>query len=613
MANWKDLLKTATIEQCLERARSGRDTRIKYVLGKGGFDPAKPLTDQCDCSGFIAWSIGIPREFPPLSNRWMDTDAYWSGGGSAANAAGFPLLHTVAPAESEAGDLIVYPDRNGKQGHIGIISGTDENGQLKIIHCSKGNWNNFGDATRETGPNVWDIQSKTRIMRLDFDALRRYAGIGNGAGAPVVDPDTAPAETSLRHSLLANDSALRLVAAGTLTLARTGNLVSGIASVQQAMNILAHDHGEYAIDLGPNEANAGIFGPRTEKVLKALQNDLNLPGTGELDAATLAGLDELLMKAAENVTPDSDTGEVESDTVSQPIDVTAGPLEFTLQKEGSKWFATAQGVRFYVGNRVPYEGRIGLMNTRDTSSAAYDPEKYSATFGPWAYFINPTAKAESEGHFNRLNTYDSAGFTFGFLQFAAHVPDGDFVKFFRALLELPEKAAYFPELQLHDGRIVQTTSSGLIRLETADSSDLLKRYLNPSGSDVEQREVLSSARFIHWSASSPAHRETQVKIGIETIRQKLRVAQQKMGVLDGRSDKVCFVVADILHQGRGKYVTMKAIIQNNNDAAAYGKLLQIGAASYPERIQTIRAEVQRLEAAGKLGNRKYQAATNELV
>jgi len=288
------------------------------------------------------------------------------------------------------------------------------------------------------------------------------------------------------------------------------------------------------------------------------------------------------------------------------------PLVFEIARDGNAWFASTQGERFYVGNRVPYEGRLGLMNSRDNSSPVYDPAEYSQTFDHWAHFIYPTAKAESRARFNCLNSYDRAGFTFGFLQFAAHVADGDFVKFFRALLQLDEHTAYFPDLALQDGRIVQPTANGVVRLETAASSDALKRYLNPSGGEVENREVLSAARFVHWCAHSKAHRDTQVRVGIDTIREKLRTAHRKIN-LDGRSDKVCFVVVDILHQGRGTYDAMKQIIQNNNDAVAYQRLLTIGAAKYPERIETIRAEVARLETAGHFGAKKYSAATNDLV
>lgn len=608
MSNWKDLLKDASIERSLQRAHTGLEETTTYVLGQGGFDPTKMLTKKCDCSGFIAWAIGIPREFPPGSNRWLDTDAYWSGGGVAAKAAGFPLLQNVAAADAEPGDLIVYPDQGGKQGHIGIISGMDNHGELKVIHCSKGNFKKFGDATRETDSAVWKIQAKTRFMRIDFDAMRRYAGITGEI--PVIDVPDVVAGGALDHSLLATDATLQLVSKGKLELTSTGKRVSGIAAVQQAMNILAREREGYAIDLGVNEANIGIFGPRTEAALKTLQADLSLPQTGALDAATLLGMDELLVKASEKIVPE-DTSAIELPS-SPATAIGNQPLVFDLTREGASWFASTQGERFFVGNRATFQGRVGLMNLRDQSSPLYDPAEYTNTFGHWSHFIAPTVKAESRGHFNCLNTYDRAGFTFGFLQFAAHVADGDFVKFFRALLQLDERPAYFPDLELRDGRIVQPTANGVVRLETATSSDALKRYLNPSGGEVENREVLSAARFVHWCSHSKAHREVQVKVGVDTVRQKLRTAHNKIN-LEGRSDKVCFVVMDILHQGRGTFNAMKQIIQNNNDAVAFGKLLTIGASSFPERIETIRAEVARLEAAGHFGTRKYSGASNDLV
>jgi hypothetical protein len=329
-----------------------------------------------------------------------------------------------------------------------------------------------------------------------------------------------------------------------------------------------------------------------------------------VDAETLSVLDQRLSEhSAEEPADHADPPIDATGTVSTtPLPATS--LVFTLEREGSAWFASTLGERFYVGNRVPYQGRVGLMNSKDKSGAVYEAETYFSDYGFWAWFIYPTAVAESKRRFNCLNTYDSAGFTFGFLQYAAHVPDGDFVKFFRGLLELDERVNYFPELELQNGRIVQPTSSGVIKLETALSSEPLKRYLNPSGGEVEDREVLSSAKFIHWSAHSEKHRNVQVKIGVQTAKGKLLAAQKKVP-LDGRSDKVCFVVFDILHQGRGTYQAMRQIIENNNDAAAYEKLLLIGATSYKERIDTIRAEVAKLEAAGKMGSKRYVAAEND--
>jgi peptidoglycan hydrolase-like protein with peptidoglycan-binding domain len=614
MSNWQALLKTATKEQELLRARTALGLETVYDLGGGGFDPTQPLTKRCDCSGFVAWAIGIPREFPPRSERWLDTDAYWSGGGAAAKAAGFPLFLHVESADAQSGDLIVYPDRpGGGQGHIGIISEVGADGGFKIIHCSRGNWKSLGDAICETDPHVWEIEPKTRIMRIDFSAMRRYCGITGTTDGPELE---APAETAvpsaLHHPLLAAQPTLQLVAAGKLKLTRTGKAVSGIGAVQQAMNILARNAPAYHIDLGPNEANSGIFGPKTEQALKALQSDSNLPKSGVLDADTLLVLDKRLIEHAAEEPAEHEEVPIDSTGSVSTSPLPATSLVFKLEREGGAWFASTLGERFYVGNRVPYQGRVGLMNSKDKTSPVYDPKTYVADYGDWAWFIYPTAVAESKRRFNCLNSYDSAGFTFGFLQFAAHVPDGDFVKYFRGLLELDERVTYFPELELQHGRIVQPTSSGVLQLETAKSTEPLKRYLNPSGGEVEDREVLSAAKFIHWSAHSEKHRNVQVKIGVQTVKGKLFAAQKKVP-LEGRSDKVCLVVMDILHQGRGTYQAMRQIVQNNNDAAAYEKLLSIGATRYKERVATIRAEVTKLEAMGHIGIKHYVAAENEFT
>jgi hypothetical protein len=616
MSDWKELLRTADKSRTLTRARSGLGLKTIYDLGEGGFDPTKPLTKLCDCSGFIAWAIGIPREFPPRTDRWMDTDAYWGGGGAAAKAAGFPLLTRVEVSEAVAGDLMVYPDSpGGGEGHMGIISSTDADG-LKVIHCSRGNWRGpKHDAVQETDARVFTSNSRTRVMRIDYDAMRRYAGVAghdDEVGQPHEGGDTGEVVTpnALHHPLLAAQPTLQLVVTGQLKLRRTGSAVSGIGSVQQAMNILAREHGRYAIDLGPNEANSGIFGRHTEDALKALQADSGLPETGALDAPTLLALDALLVRHSE----------LDVDGGGQPADVEAAPagaaaaqaLIFELSHEGSRWFATTGGERFYVGTRVRYGQRWGLMNASDNSGAVYDPAANADQYGHWAYFIAPTASGESEGRFKCINTYDSAGFTYGFLQFAAHVADGDFVKFFRALLGLDERTLYFPELELSGGRIVRRTSSGLLPLETAASSEALMHYLNPSSGEVEDREVLSSAKFIHWGEHSAAQRAVQVRVGIQTAKEKVQAASRHMR-LDGRSDKVCLVVMDILHQGRGTYDVMANIVNNNNDAEAYTKLLTVGGANYAPRIATIRRRVAEMEAAGLLGRKRYVAASNDFV
>ena len=168
---WKDVLQTASKEQTLQRANSVLGKNIVYKLGKGGFDPSKPMTPSCDCSGFIAWAVGIPRELPPGSNKWLSTDSYWAGGKPVKSG----LFTQLPVGQAEPGDLLVYPDSNGHQGHIGIVTQVDHATPTYVIHCSLGNYNNYHDAVRITGPGVFlSGNHPTRLMRIDYDALKTF-------------------------------------------------------------------------------------------------------------------------------------------------------------------------------------------------------------------------------------------------------------------------------------------------------------------------------------------------------------------------------------------------------------------------------------------------------
>jgi len=171
MAKWKDLLQTASREQTLARAQSALGLKTIYKLGKGGFDPAKAMSPSCDCSGFVAWAIGIPRELPPKSDKWLDTDAYYAGGKPVRAG----LFSEVAIIDAEPGDLLVYPDKGGSQGHIGIVTQVDLSAPTYVIHCSSGNYKNYKDAIRTTGPGVFLAgNNPTRAMRVNYDALKKF-------------------------------------------------------------------------------------------------------------------------------------------------------------------------------------------------------------------------------------------------------------------------------------------------------------------------------------------------------------------------------------------------------------------------------------------------------
>ena len=282
-------------------------------------------------------------------------------------------------------------------------------------------------------------------------------------------------------------------------------------------------------------------------------------------------------------------------------------VNFSLE-QGNKYFGEIDGSRFFIGSRVPYEGGKGLMNVGGTPAQKYDRAFFRPIHGFWADFIHPTAMAEG-ALFHTLNTYDRAHFTFTFLQYAAHVPNGDFVVYLRALLKLPLAPEYFPDLILNNNRVCRITDDGILALESDTSTSLLLDYLNPSIREIEDTEVIQAAKFIHWTQNDPSHRETQLEIGIAHFKEKMAKYATQYG-LDEADDSVCLVVADIRHQGRAKSVEIMSALQASSPLEA---LLKIGEPKYHARLLALRREINKLTAEGILGVHKYSTETGDFV
>jgi hypothetical protein len=282
-------------------------------------------------------------------------------------------------------------------------------------------------------------------------------------------------------------------------------------------------------------------------------------------------------------------------------------VEFTLE-QGNKYFGKIDGNRFFIGKRVSFDGGKGLMNIIGTPAQRYKREEFREAHGFWADFIHPTAMAEG-ALYHTLNTYDRARFTFTFLQYAAHVPNGDFVVFFRELLKLPLATEYFPDLTLVNNRISRVTDHGTVPLESDSSTSGLMDFLNPSRSQVEDNEVIQAAKFVHWSQNDPLHRQTQIDTGIKHFKQKM-VNYANTFDLDGALDTVCLVIADIRHQGRAKNVVIANAL---NSSKPLDSLLSIGAQSFSERIATLKREIKKLTDEGTLGTHKYSLAEKDFI
>ena len=282
-------------------------------------------------------------------------------------------------------------------------------------------------------------------------------------------------------------------------------------------------------------------------------------------------------------------------------------VSFSLE-EGSKYFGRIDGSRFYIGSRVPYQGGKGLANLRGTGPQKYNRAQFRDQYGFWADFIHPTAMAEG-ALFHTLNTYDRAFFTFSFLQFAAHVPNGDFVVYLRALLKLPLAADYFPDLVLVGERICRVTDNGPVPLESDTSTAGLCDYLNPTTAEIEDTEVIQAAKFVHWALNDPLNRQAQIDVGVAHFRRNMAQYATRYN-LDGAAAPICLVVADIRHQGRAK---SPAIISALASPKPLEALLSLGATMYAERIKTLRREISALMADGTFGKLKYSAANGAFV
>lgn len=151
-----------TRSEVLARARSAIGQGCVYALGKGGMHPASPTPWPsglpnlgCDCSGFVAWCLGVSRmlskDHPHYEfGGWFETTAVFRDARSP-----FGFVNEVLWTLAKPGDILVWGDANGHQGHIGIVSQVGTDGPTHAIHCSSGNWKRAGDAVQETDVGVF--------------------------------------------------------------------------------------------------------------------------------------------------------------------------------------------------------------------------------------------------------------------------------------------------------------------------------------------------------------------------------------------------------------------------------------------------------------------------
>ena len=117
----------------------------------------------CDCSGFVAWALGLPRTPAPLlNNGWINTDSMHQDATHGQTM--FKRLERALP-----GALLVYPKPGSSHpGHVAIVSAVDAQGRAtQMIHCAAENYlieaaaGAVRNAIAETGTEVFDANPAT--------------------------------------------------------------------------------------------------------------------------------------------------------------------------------------------------------------------------------------------------------------------------------------------------------------------------------------------------------------------------------------------------------------------------------------------------------------------
>lgn len=163
----------------IDRARTALGLKIQYKLGKGGVKPelSTPAPQgQCDCSGYVAWCLGISRVmkdpfYKAANDGWFETTAIYK---DILSSAGI-FAEVSAPVP---GCIAVYGDHGGNQGHIGIVTQVKNNKVQRVIHCSSSAWKNTGDAIAEN-----NLAALTNNPNVRFGWFSRYSEVPLAAPA----------------------------------------------------------------------------------------------------------------------------------------------------------------------------------------------------------------------------------------------------------------------------------------------------------------------------------------------------------------------------------------------------------------------------------------------
>lgn len=286
------------------------------------------------------------------------------------------------------------------------------------------------------------------------------------------------------------------------------------------------------------------------------------------------------------------------------------------------YFATLdKAPEYYVARSISYESYKGLYQpSGKVNGPRFIPGDYVHEYGSVAGMLAVISTSESQGYFNRINTYDRAAFTFGFFQLAAHTPNDNLILLFRrAIRDSSSFRALFPNLVLVNGILHRNLGSHSVSLEKqyprpGYQNELILKdfmsYLNPDVKNIDDTELSTAARVVQLANTDVAFNHIQVNVAAQITMRKLRDLYNIWYKLNGVSDVICTAIADIHHQGRGTKNDIRSVLSSTasfDDKVS--ALCMIGHKKYLSRCESLQAALKKAMAEGFLGVSKFDAAS----
>lgn len=282
----------------------------------------------------------------------------------------------------------------------------------------------------------------------------------------------------------------------------------------------------------------------------------------------LRGIDPSEIEGDDELLPEPSAADADSPTAIQPVRYKVVP-EGEPQDGGTRYSVLDldTGVTSYAGKVLKYGSRRGLSRASDL--LIYDRFAEEDDIGAWAHFMWPSVIAESNGRYISINAWDRAHFTWGFYQLAAHTPGDNLILLMRELVTLSSARRFFPDLTLVNGKLAKASAAGPVSLEkeyevqVGDGTEMqlvdFMTYLNPSSFKVEEREVLSAAKFAAWANEDSAMRAATVRVSVEIMKRKIKARAATFGLI-GKQPELAIWISDMFHQGRGSTSQAKSAL-----------------------------------------------------